>query len=452
MSPLPGSTLGVEEIPREVFRERRNQVLRLLEEWGGGVLILAPPVGGGSPSLRASWTGTRKELFYLTGWTGKGAVLFLRGGLEGPSFVMAVPPRDPREERWDGPRPDPAEVAQEVGAEEVFPTTELERRIPFLLGKGRWVFYRLGSGAEKMDRLVLDELARSRTRLSRKAGSLRGVVDPGELLDELRLRKDPWEQEALRRAADLGVRAFREALARVRPGVGEWEVEAWLEAAFRIGGASGPAFPTIAAGGANACVLHYSANASRLGEGDLLLLDGGPEVGLYSGDLTRTVPVGGHFTPTQRAVYEVVLAAREAALGAVRPGNRVAAVHEACLKELIRGLRHLKVLKGSTFRAIVDRAYEPFFPHQTSHWLGLEVHDPGDYEKDGKPRELEPGMVLTVEPGLYFPPDLPAAPPELRGLGVRVEDMVLVTPDGREVLSADLPTAPEEVERLVGAG
>lgn len=443
---------GVEGFPRKVFEERRTRVFRLLEEWGGGVLVLAASTFEGSFSRRGPWSRSRKELFYLTGWSEPGAVLFLGNGLSGPSFVMAVPPRDPAEERWEGPRSDSAGVARETGADEVFATTELDRRAPALLEGGRWVFHRLGSGWEGLDRLVLEALSRARARGSRRGANLRGVVDPGELLNEMRLRKDQGEQEALRRAAQLGVRGFREALAWVRPGVGEWEVEARLEAAFRIGGASGAAFPTIAAGGSNACILHYTANAFRLGRKDLLLVDGGPEVARYCGDLTRTVPVAGRFTRTQRAVYEVVLAAREAALEAVRPGGTVGAVHEACLRELIRGLVDLKVLEGSRERLLQDRAYEPFFPHQTSHWLGLEVHDPGDYVKEGKSRELEPGMVLTLEPALYFPPGLPAVPHYLQGLGVRVEDMVLVTPHGRDNLTADLPTAPDEVGGLVGVG
>ncbi|MFC1791790.1 M24 family metallopeptidase [Gemmatimonadota bacterium] len=237
-----------------------------------------------------------------------------------------------------------------------------------------------------------------------------------------------------------------------RPGMGEWEVESLLESAFRRGGARGPAFPTIVGSGGNACTLHYSANECTLDAGELVLLDGGAEVDLYSGDLTRTYPCDGTFSQRQRGVYEMVLRAREAALAAARPGEPVAGIHQAGVEALTQGLVELGVLKGDSLELARGKAYEPYFPHQTSHWLGLDVHDVGDYARDGQARILEAGMVLTIEPGLYFPIGAETPPSSYSGVGVRIEDDILVTEEGAEVLTESLPVAPSEVEELVGDG
>jgi Xaa-Pro aminopeptidase len=278
------------------------------------------------------------------------------------------------------------------------------------------------------------------------------VEDPGEILDELRLRKDPEEVAKIRQAASLTVAAFRDAMAGTRPGMGEWEVESLLEAAFRRGGAAGPAFPTIVGSGGNACTLHYSANEHTLEDGELVLLDGGAEVDLYTGDVTRTFPAGGRFRAHQRRVYEVVLTARGAALGMIRPGNTVAQLHDAVVRTLTEGLVELGVLSGGAGDLLEQKAYERYFPHQTSHWLGLDVHDVGDYARGGASRVLEEGMVLTVEPGLYFPVVGEEDPGPFTGIGVRIEDDVLVTAEGSENLTRALPVSVEGVEALLGSG
>ncbi len=298
--------------------------------------------------------------------------------------------------------------------------------------------------------MVVEALSGARIRGPRKGTGPRCLRDPGTLLDPLRMRKDPWEVEAVRRAAQLTVESFREALAGARPGMGEWEVESLLEAAIRRGGGTGPAFPTVVGAGANACILHYSANQSLIRAGDLVLLDGGAEVGLYAGDVTRTFPVGGPFRGAQRVVYDLVLAAHRAASKEVGPGKPIARVHEAASEVLFRGLIDLGVLSGDPEALVQERAWEPFFPHQTSHWLGLDVHDVGDYSQGGVPTLLEPGMVLTVEPGLYFGGDREAVPEEFQGIGIRIEDDLLVTTEGAENLTAALPTDPGELMELAG--
>jgi Xaa-Pro aminopeptidase len=277
-------------------------------------------------------------------------------------------------------------------------------------------------------------------------------MDPGQVLDGLRLIKGPEELVRVRRAADLTVKGFREAMSATRPGMGEWEVESALEAAFRREGARGPAFPTIVGAGARACTLHYTVNGGRIGAGDLVLLDGGAEVDLYAGDVSRTFPASGAFSPEQRVVYDIVLRAHDAAVAAVRPGATVGAVHEAAVAELTRGLVETEVLSGEVAALVEEGAFRTYFPHQTSHWLGLDVHDVGDFAKQGVSRMLEPGMVLTVEPGLYLAPSTEGSPTPFDGIGVRLEDDILVVEDGAENLTVGLPLRPDEVEVLLAGG
>jgi Xaa-Pro aminopeptidase len=471
-------TLPLLGFPPATFSRRRERVLAQLR---GGVLLLpsAPLL------LRSRGTEHRyrpdSELFYLTGSTEPGVVALLRGQGEGDRFVLFVPGRDPAAELWSGRRLGPRETGERLGADAAYPAEEMGDRLPELLRGASVIHFRLGVHPA-LEPMVVEALEQARRRGARRGAGPRGVMDPGEVLDDLRLRKDPEEVSRLRRAAELTVSSFREAMACARPGMGEWEVESVLESGFRRGGARGPAFPTIVGSGRNACVLHYSANQSVLPADEMVLLDGGAEVDLYAADVTRTFPPGGHFTGPQRDVYEVVLRGHGAALAAIRPGARVEEVHREAVAELTRGLVELGILSGNAEELVEQRAYERYFPHQTSHWLGLDLHDVGDYVVDGVSRVLEPGMVLTVEPGLYFSearaadarsrptgwmPDSdprpgtraapsaatvpgPAATP-FDGIGVRIEDDVLVTPDGAENLTGALPVDPGEVEALSGS-
>ncbi len=251
----------------------------------------------------------------------------------------------------------------------------------------------------------------------------------------------------MRQAARITVESFREAAAAIKDGAGEWEVEAALDYAFRRRGADGPAFESIVATGENATVLHYTANERRMAAGELLLVDAGASYGWYAGDVTRTFPVSGRFTAEQRAMYDVVLAAHDAGIQAVRPGAPTDGVHKAAVHALVAGLIELGVLQGAVDELVADEErWRAFYPHKTSHWLGLDVHDVGEYVRDGAPRPLEPGMVLTVEPGLYFPLGAAGVPPALQGTGIRLEDDVLVTPEGAEILTASLPIRASDVE------
>ena len=459
--------------PPELFARRREAVL---EELADGTMVLpAAPLRYRSRDTEHRYRPD-SELFYLTGVTEPGSVAVLRSWADEDRFVLFVRERNAEAERWSGSRLGPDGAAERFGADAVHPLGELEERMPDLLAGGRSVHFRLGgdgvpgliggtSAAARCRTLVLRSLERARRKGPRRGTGPRAVIDPGEILDELRLRKDEAELERIRRAAALTVEGFREGLGAVGAGVGEWEVEAALESSLRRAGAEGPAFPTIVGSGANACILHYVENGRRMEEGDLVLVDGGAEVDLYHGDVTRTVPVSGAFGPEQRALYDIVEEARRTAVAAVEPGATVADVHQACLRVLVEGMVEVGLLTGEVEALLEEDAHEAYFPHRTSHWLGLDVHDPGDYARGGENRILEAGMVLTVEPGLYVPATGPGdgregeeaaeyldpeAAARFAGIGIRIEDDVLVTADGRENLTADLPTDPDAVSELAG--
>jgi Xaa-Pro aminopeptidase len=274
------------------------------------------------------------------------------------------------------------------------------------------------------------------------------IREPGDILHEMRLRKDPAEIARLRDAIAIACEAHREAMRSVRPGMHEYEIEALIDFTFRRRGATGPAYPSIVAAGANATVLHYTANDRPLGPDELLLVDAGAERAGYCADVTRTMPTGRRYAPAHRDLYEAVLAAQLAAIAAVGPGTTLDAVHTTALRVLVEGLIAHGLLGGSVDEAIEKTTYKRFYMHRTSHWLGRDVHDVGRYAENGAPIALEPGMVLTVEPGLYVPADAADVPPAFRGVGIRIEDDVLVTADGREVLSAAAPKQVAEVESL----
>ena len=434
------------ESDQSIFHDRRERVLEAL---GHGVMILpAAPIlfraGDSELPYRPD-----AELFYLTGFAEPESLLVLRGFAGDVRTVLFTRPRDPKAERWSGPRAGPEEACTLLGLDEARPIDRLDADLaPLLAGSDR-VLFRLGANT-RVETPVRVALGAARRKGARRGVGPRGIIDPGTILDEMRLRKDPSEIEAIREAAAITVSGFLAAFSRIRPGVGEWEVEAELEASFRRKGAEGPAFSSIVGSGANSCVLHYVENSRRMESGDLVLIDAGAESRMYSGDVSRTVPVSGQFSAEQRDVYEVVESARQEAVNLIRPGILIADVHMKTVEILVRGLKTLGVIEGEEEELIESGAHQPYFPHRASHWLGLETHDVGDYAQHGESRCLEPGMVLTVEPGLYFTPNGEGGP--LEGIGVRIEDDVLVTDDGAEILNEGLPTDLDGVAELVGKG
>jgi Xaa-Pro aminopeptidase len=303
-----------------------------------------------------------------------------------------------------------------------------------------------------MDREVIRAFRRAlRTARGRHRAPL-SIVEPNEALHEMRILKTPEEIEAIRRACRVSAEGHVRGMRVTRPGLGEYELQAEIEYVFQKNGARSPGYPTIVGSGANACVLHYIDNRGRLGEGELVLVDAGAEVACYTGDVTRTWPVSGAFDGAQRAIYDLVLRAQMEAIDLVRPGLSWHAMHECTVQVVTEGLVDLGIVEGPVEKAIGEQTFKKFFMHGTGHWLGIDVHDVGSYARNGeKSRPLEAGMVFTVEPGLYFHPEEPACPEEFVGVGVRIEDDVLVTEDGCEVLTALAPKEPDEIEEIVGA-
>jgi Xaa-Pro aminopeptidase len=428
------------------FQERRKRVLERLGDRALMVIAAAPEIRVGfDTEFRYA---VDPELYYLTGFTEPEAVLVLSGVTDHAPFTLFVRPRDRERETWTGPRGGVESALAVSGADAAFPVTELETRLPGLLADADTIFARLRTGRPAVDEAIVRALSTARHARPRRGRGPHTVVDPGAVLDDLRLFKDGQEMEAVKAAAAITLETFLEAARDIRAGTGEWQLEAAMDAGFRKRGASGPAFPTIVASGPNATVLHHVGNDRILEAADAVLIDAGARYAMYCADVSRTFPVSGRFGDGQRALYDIVLAAHDAAISASRPGATIAQVHDAARHILESGLEDLGLI-GPAGAEGRDVAVKAFYPHRTSHWLGLEVHDVGDYVRAGEPRRLEPGMVFTIEPGLYVSRDCEEAAARLRGLGIRIEDEVLITPSGHEVLTGALPTDPDTIERLI---
>ena len=394
------------------------------------------------------------DFWYLTGFDEPEAVaLFLPHRPEGERYVLFVQPREASAEVWNGFRWGTEGAVAEFGADLAHPRSELEQRLPDYLKGAEGIAFRVGKHP-KVEPLVLAAWAAQLDRAPRSGRAALGLVAPCPLLHELRLRKGPEELERMREAARISAEAHELARQVVRPGLNERQVQAVIEQHFLEQGARGPAYGTIVAGGDNACVLHYIANNAPLNDGDLLLIDAGCSLAdYYNGDITRSFPINGRFSAEQRALYELVLAAQEAAVASVAPGFSAEGVHETALRVLVAGLLDLGLLAGSLDGVIEQGAYRHLYMHRTGHWLGLDVHDVGAYRLGEHHVELEPGMVLTVEPGLYVSDRLPVpdGQPEIearwKGIGIRIEDDVAVTAHGHENLTAAALKSPAALER-----
>ena len=394
------------------------------------------------------------DFWYLTGFDEPEAVaLFLPHRPECERYVLFVQPREASAEVWNGFRWGTEGAVAEFGADLAHPRSELEQRLPDYLRGAEGIAFRVGKHP-KVEPLVLAAWAAQLDRAPRSGRAALGLVAPCPLLHELRLRKGPEELERMREAARISAEAHELARQVVRPGLNERQVQAVIEQHFLEQGARGPAYGTIVAGGDNACVLHYIANNAPLNDGDLLLIDAGCSLAdYYNGDITRSFPINGRFSGEQRALYELVLAAQEAAVASVAPGFSAEGVHETALRVLVAGLLDLGLLAGSLDGVIEQGAYRHLYMHRTGHWLGLDVHDVGAYRLGEHHVELEPGMVLTVEPGLYVSDRLPVpeGQPEIearwKGIGIRIEDDVAVTSHGHENLTAAALKSPAALER-----
>ncbi len=430
-------------IDASVYARRRA---RLAARLGNGVAIV--PTAPECLRNRDAHYPYRYDsyFYYLTGFREPEAVLVLVGG-DTPRSILFCRDKNAEREIWDGYRYGP-EAAREVFAlDEGCSIAELDVRMPDLLADRGSVQVHLGADPI-WDGRVLGWINAVRSR------ARSGIAAPGEirdvrlLLDEMRLVKDGHEIAVMRHAGEISAAAHRRAMQMAQPGKTEYEIEAVFQHEFRNSGAQAPAYTPIVAGGANACVLHYVENNAVLADGDLLLIDAGCELDGYASDITRTFPVNGRFSSPQRDVYELVLAAQAAAISAVKPGAHWNMPHDAAVAVLAQGFIDLKLLSGTLDDVLAQETYKQFYMHRTGHWLGLDVHDAGEYKSGGEWRELQAGMVLTVEPGCYIRP-APGVPEAFYNIGIRIEDDALVTDGGCEILSAAAPKSVADIEALM---
>lgn len=439
----PTAPLHLDTLP---FRNRRERLLSRMESAGGGIAIL-PTAPERTRNRDAHYPYRHDSYFYyLSGFREPEAVVVLMTGAT-PKQILFCRQKDEEREIWDGFRFGPEAAGTLFGFDEAWPITELAQRLPDLLANQPVLWCGLGYDNE-WDTQIMAALN------SVRANARTGVVPPHSVrdlradLDEMRLIKDESELATMRRAASISAAAHCRAMRATRPGRFEYEIEAELLHTFRANGSQAPAYTSIVAGGANACVLHYVDNNSRMRDGDLLLIDAGCELDGYASDITRTFPINGRFSGAQRDVYELVLASQHAARAAIRPGALWNAPHEAAVEVLARGMIDLGLLQGS-FDEIMEKGdYRRFYMHRTGHWLGMDVHDAGEYKLAGDWRALVPGMVLTVEPGCYIRPaaDVPEA---FWNIGIRIEDDAVVTADGCEYITDGVPREIHQIEALM---
>ena len=427
----------------DIHAKRRT---RLLKQMGGGIAIIP-----NAPEQRRNGDSDYpyrfdSSFYYLTGFTEPESVLVLVSG-DAQQSILFCREKNIEREIWDGYRFGPDTAREEFGFDAAHPIAELDQKLTELMGNQATLFYPLGADAHWDQRMLkLREAVRAKVRSGVKAPD--EMRDIRTLINEMRLFKDASEIAIMRKAAAISTAAHRRAMQFVRAGIFEYEVEAELLHEFCRHGARDPAYTSIVAAGANACVLHYIANDAKLEQNDLLLIDAGCEFAGYASDITRTYPVSGKFTGAKKHVYEIVLAAQMAAIDAARPGNSWEAPHNAALRVLIQGFIDLKLCRGTVDGVQEDESYRKYYMHRTGHWLGMDVHDVGDYKTDNAWRSLQPGMVLTVEPGCYIRPsdDVPRA---LWNIGIRIEDDVAITKGGHEVLTEAAPKTISAIEELM---
>ena len=390
------------------------------------------------------------DFYYLSGFTEPDAVLVLIPGRRHGQFVMFCRERDPARQLWDGYRAGPEGVCENYAADDAFPIGDIDDILPGLIEGRERVYYSMGRSSD-FDRQIMGWVNSIRGK------EASGAVPPGEFTDldhmlhDLRLFKSAAELRVMRRAAEISARAHCRAMRSCRPGMYEYQLEAEVLHEFASSGARHAAYPSIVGSGANGCVLHYVDNSQKMRDGDLVLIDAGCELAYYAADVTRTFPVGGRFSAAQRALYELVLRAQQAAIEQIRPGNHWNQPHDASVAVLTEGLIELGLLKGRRRDLMAREAHRAFYMHRVGHWLGLDVHDVGDYRPGGEWRVLEPGMVMTVEPGLYIRAQEPRVAKKWRGIGIRIEDDVAVTESGCEILTGGVPRTIEEIEALMAA-
>jgi Xaa-Pro aminopeptidase len=387
---------------------------------------------------------------YLSGFPEPEAVIVLIPGREYGEYVLFCRERNPERELWDGLRAGQDGAIRDFGADDAFPITDIDDILPGLIEGRDRVYSSMGNNPE-FDRHVMEWINVIRSKAHLGAQPPKEFVALDHLLHDMRLYKSAAEVKVMREAAQISARAHVRAMQTSRAGLYEFSLEAELDYEFRKGGAKMPAYGSIVASGRNACILHYQENDAPLKDGDLVLIDAGCEIDCYASDITRTFPVSGKFSAEQKAIYELVLRSQEAAFAAIKPGNHWNQAHEATVQVITAGLVELGLLQGEVDELIAAEAYKAFYMHRAGHWLGMDVHDVGEYKVGGEWRVLEVGMALTVEPGIYVSPDNQNVAKKWRGIGVRIEDDVVVTKKGCEILTSGVPKSVPEIEALMAA-
>ncbi|HUE82358.1 MAG TPA: Xaa-Pro aminopeptidase [Pyrinomonadaceae bacterium] len=387
------------------------------------------------------------DFLYLTGFEEPDTIAVIAPERD-EKFVMFVRPRDPEREIWDGRRAGVEGAKAEYGANEAYPIAEFDEKLHDLLDGADKLYYRLGVNPD-LDNTIIRQIARMRAMTRKPIHPPQTIIDPGTIVHEMRVLKTAEEIELMQRAADIAAEAHREAMKAVRPGMKEYEIEALIEHVFRRHGATAPAYNSIVGSGSNATVLHYINNDGELRDGELLLIDAGAEYRGYASDITRTFPISGRFSKAQREIYDLVLETQVSCIEMSRPGIKHDDLKNHSIKMLTEGMVRLGLLKGDPEELIKEEKYKQFYMHGLGHFLGIDVHDVGRYYFDGESRPLEAGMVMTVEPGLYIAVDTKEIPEQYLGIGVRIEDDVLITENGARVLTSKVPKQPEEIETLM---
>jgi Xaa-Pro aminopeptidase len=433
-------------ITQKEFQQRRQELMNHMEPNSIAILSAASSIlRNGDSEYRYR---QNSDMYYLSGFAEPQSVLVLVPGREKGQCLLFCQERDVLKELWNGRLLGPEGAIRELGMDDAFPIGDIDDILPGLIEGRERVYYAMGKD-EQFDHRVMEWVKVIRKKVRS------GAHPPGEflvldhLLHEMRLIKSKAELDLMREAGQIAVRAHKRAMQVSKPGMYEYEVEAEFMHEFFRAGCRAPAYTSIVAGGVNACILHYNENNQQLRDGDLLLIDAGCEYEYYASDITRTFPVNGRFTPEQKAIYELVLKAQLAAIDTVKPGNHWDDPHNTTVQVLTEGLVELGLLSGAVEDLISSGAYRDFYMHRAGHWLGMDVHDVGDYKIDGKWRQLEPGMVLTVEPGLYIAHNNEKVEERWRGIGVRIEDDVAVTRNGHEVLTSGLPKTVAEIEAFM---
>lgn len=424
------------------FARRRKQLMRMA---GNDAILVLPAAPERVRSHDTHYPYRQdSDFWYLCGFPEPEAVLVLVPGRRHGEVLLFCRERDPERESWDGPRAGQEGAVEDYGMDDAYPIEDLDEILPGLLEGRSRVYYHFGRDAD-FDLKLIGWVRHVRAQVRQGAQPPHEFLELGHLLHDLRLFKSKDELKLMQRAADISIEAHRAAMRAARPGVHEYELQAEVERVFRANDAW-PAYGSIVGAGANACVLHYRANNGVAKEGDLVLIDAGAEFRNYASDITRTFPVNGRFSPAQRALHDLVGQAQQAALAQALPGQPYEAGHLAAVEVLAEGLLRLGLLKGSLERNIAEGHYRRFYRHKTGHWLGLDVHDVGDYRIEGESRLLEPGMAFTIEPGLYVSPDDTSVAEKWRGIGIRTEDDVVITEQGHRVLTEGLARSAEEIE------